>query len=260
MTKCVMCNENQYVGSLCLLHVKYYQQLTGPHFETLYDLLWWKYSFLKHWDNNYGIKLEITCSDNVHAQKFNIKTMSRVRDQVWKALGTHKTDLSSYYPLAKKLSYSFSQRSGVDFEDLYQECLSKLTDIENKLANNMNVKQISTWVRKSLKGTLRNFIARKTGIVKGSEVDLIGEQVDYILDGGENPEETYIRKQKYLLTMDCINKLMHYLTVRQQVLVANMFNMDELPRAEIAKMHGVDQSTISRDFKTIYEKAEALNV
>ncbi|GAG06810.1 unnamed protein product, partial [marine sediment metagenome] len=238
MTKCTMCNENRYVGNLCYLHSKYYQQITGPHFETLYDLLWWKATFLKRWDVAYGHKIPITCADHVHVQKMNKKILFDTKLKVEFALANKTIDLSKFCPLVHKLANKFSGMSDFTEDDIYQQCMVWLQDMTQHVDKRMEPKMLTTWVRKSLYGLLYNYINRHGGVVKKGKTETMGDMDCYILDKADSQEEKLIRCQDRVVASTKVLRLIESLNERQVDIILNWREAEPLSNKEFALEHG----------------------
>jgi RNA polymerase sigma factor (sigma-70 family) len=258
MTKCTMCNEDTHGGNLCYLHSKYYQQITGPHFETLYDLLWWKATFLKRWDTLYGIEIPITCADHVHVQKMNKKMLLNTKLKVEFALANKTIDLSSFCPLVHKLANKFSGMSDFTEDDIYQQCMVWLQDMTQNVDERMEPKMLTTWVRKSLYGLLYNYINRHGGVVKKGSTETLGDMDCYILDKAPNQEEKLMHNQGVQTQVAAINKLADELNERQTNIIINWFDSETLTPNEFALRYGVSKQMISKDTKTILDRAREL--
>jgi RNA polymerase sigma factor (sigma-70 family) len=257
MTKCTMCNENTHKGDLCYLHFKYYQQITGPHFETLYDLLWWKATFLKRWDILYGHTIPITCADHVHTQKMNKKILLNTKLKVEFALANKTIDLSSFCPLIHKLANKFSGMSDFTEDDIYQQCMVWLQDMTQNVDDRMEPKMLTTWVRKSLYGLLYNYINRHGGVVKKGEVEYLGEDDFRIADKSPSQEDKIIHNQDCHIQIMAIDKLCDNLNNRQLDMVITWIGYPWSPK-EFALKHGVSKQMISKDTQSILQKAKEL--
>jgi RNA polymerase sigma factor (sigma-70 family) len=263
MTKCIMCNQDGYVGRLCYLHVKYYQGLTGPHFNTLYDLLWWKATFLKKWKLHFRTlaKIPITCDDHVHIQKMNKNLLLTTKLKVEFALANKEIDLSSFSPLMHKLANRFSNVSDHSADDLFQQCTVWLQDMTRNVDQDMEPKMLTTWIKKSLYGLLYNFTTRQGGVVKRGETTFLGDIEEHVYDSDARNQEQLLMDKEFLAKVGtAIGELVSVLNDRQKKIVLNWYDADTLTPKEFALAHGISKQMYSKDVKTIMTKAEALNV
>lgn len=269
MTKCLVCNEQTFGDrtGLCYLHRKYAARITGPYFETLYDLLYWKATFLKEWDAKELGKIAVSCAPHVEVMKENKETVQVVKDRIHEQLKLTKADLSMYIPLVRTLSYAFAVYDKLTFEEIYNEGMLHLKVLECRIEKGLNPKIISAWVKKSLVGRISK-VTLYDGIVKNKqtnnnrrdmEVNSVGF-ADWHIKDDQSPtaEDMVMEIQEKQQQVQAIGELSQKLNPLQRRLLANMFKDNPRTQKQLATANKIAQGTVSKAITVIYRKAKEL--
>lgn len=265
--RCAVCNE-QVLGDdgsgLCYLHRKYNHRLCGPYFETLYDLVYWKATFLKTWDSlGYG-KINVACAEHVDIQKMNNKSVARVKERVRQQLERDRIDLSMYHPLVASMSRQFSQRSGIEFTELMNQGVMVLKRLEDKINSDTDPKMISSFVKQSIRGSLMTY-TMQSQVVKpphGQSLSMIStEDTDELLNE-EDVDFQYMAKIKEQMGTEAIIQLTrvfkwHKSPVYLKV-IKNMFVEYPKTQVELARQLDITSAAVSKATAKVLDTAKGL--
>lgn len=264
---CTVCNE-QVLGDdgsgLCYLHRKYNKRLCGPYFETLYDLVYWKATFLKKWDSlGYG-KISVACAEHVEVQKMNQYSVDQVKVQVQQQLERDRIDLTMYQPLVMSMARQFSQRSGIEFIELVNQGTLVLKRLEDKINSDNDPKMISSFVKQSIRGSLMTY-TMQSQVVKppyGQPICLVStEDTDELLNE-RDVESQYMDKIKEEVGAEAIIKLTNVFKWSKSPVymkvIKNMFAENPKTQVELAKQLKITKQAVSSAADKIMNTAKGL--
>lgn len=269
MIKCAVCNQDtlgDWTG-LCYLHQKYALEISGPYFETLYDLLYWKATFLKEWDRLKLGKIIVSCAPHVEVHKESRANIIAVKLRVQEQLKLERADLSMYDNLVRSIAYRYSAAFGIEFRDIYNEGMLQLKRLENRIEKGLNPNIISAWVKKSLAGYMQNYSMNSFQVVnlprdsaggRNHTATLAIYDDDTLKDDTPNVQEQYLSKERDKRNQAAILKLMSRLNFKQRTVMVNLLKDKPRTQTQLAKAMRVSQSKISYDINIIFTKAKEM--
>ena len=258
--QCAVCNEDTLgnESGLCYLHRKYKAGVTGPYFETLYDLVYWKATTLKEWDRlGYG-KISVACAPHVEVQKMTPGSVEQVRKQVEEQLNTGRGDLSSFQPLVLKWAAILNSQFGTDFADLHGEGMLALMRLSLMVPEGTQCNAVAQWVKRSVVGIMRNFALDGGLRGRGVSASNAGRFDDETWVGTEDQHEDYIAAERMHRGANAMAELIKKLTWDQRKILSNMLKDNPRTQKELAKAMGVKQPKISKDTTAIFTKAKEM--
>jgi len=250
MIKCQVCEQGTHGHwtGLCYHHQKYADGTAGPYFETLYDLLYWKATFLPSWDSRHYGTINVTCAEHVDAQKMNGDLVTKTRRKVADAICSGTTDLTDYLPLVRKLALKYGSD---DYDEVYSILAAELISLERKIPKGTQPMVISIWVKRRLTGAALNWVCRR-------QPDLEDTEIDEIPHEAPTSEEIIMLCEDEDIKGKAMIELANQLSKRQSKVMANMLSPNPLTQKQLAKRLKVDQAQVSRDTKIIFTKAKEL--
>lgn len=276
--KCQVCDQDIIMSpntgesengmKLCYLHLKYAERFTGPYHETIYDLVWWKQTFLTMWNKTGLPKIIVSTSEKVGVMKKIPLSFTRVVLMVKEQLKNPTHSLESFRPLNLTVASYFSRRSDIPFRDLFNEGFLCLIKLSHKIDPSADPKMVSAFVKRRLWGAIQNYVTQYNGIIRNPKTNStwwdgttrsfsVAEEIT--TDSGElNPEQHALRKESCDKLLSDFDKLSKKCSRRQRVILGNMVQGNEQSQIDLAKRLKVTTRTIRRETKKILAMAKEI--
>lgn len=256
MIKCAVCNEQVHGDhDLCYLHRKYEDGLCGPHYETLWELMWAKLHFLKDWTMRIGTKIRISMDAFVETAKMNTNTVEKCRSAIQEYIDEPNVDMNQYVKHLSNLASSLAASYPIDRDDAFQlgaECLMVLS---KKAKPQHSPKMVHTWILHSLRGMMMNKVLRQ---VSPSTEDTMGYNEDTDLPDTTCTYDAYHRMNQELVLDMNMEKLREGLSPKQLEVMENMFQANPLTQRELGKKMGISQQAVAKLTRKVFKKAKAI--
>lgn len=246
--QCTVCPQQVLDNTrMCYLHYKYLRGLTGPSFETAYDLLYAKETFFKEWDEKVGTKLDITVSDLTREILSDDTEVQALRMRIDDELHSESIPLDKYDPLLKKLSNKYSTLTGREFNSLYHDGWIFLRELCKSDQTDMEPKQITIWVQSRLNGFFQNSMVRNYAVPIDDAA-----QLDDIVTETPTQEDLLMQQELMFEAERIVEELPTELNDRQmQVFYLEYLRGETMTQVDLAQKLGVNRLTIFRDQRLI---------
>jgi RNA polymerase sigma factor (sigma-70 family) len=188
---------------------------------------------------------------------------------VRRTLQTKEFDVHAYAPLVRRLAFKFSKISNLDYAELYNTGYEYLLKIGRGISYNMTPKAISSFIRQSIVGRLKNYITWNNNIIRNpnnSNKDFVKGQTSYaglldefrFYDQEPNNEQKFIDAEGRAKLEDKLDRLIQQLNLRQRLTLKNMIEGRPLDQRQMAKRFKISQQAISKMEKKILKLAKEI--